>query len=102
MSPTIKVTPQAKEELQKFIQEKPESAIRLLIQGYGWGGPRLGMVLDEPTEEDHSYNVEGICWIIAQKDEHHILGKGGIRVDHVTSWFGSGFQISDIQSFGCC
>ncbi len=63
------------------------------------------MVLDEPKKNDKHYQVEGLSWIISEKDDSYIMGGGGIRIDHVKSWLGAGFQLSlksRFQGGGCC
>jgi len=64
------------------------------------------MALDEPQDSDHRYDVDGITWLVPQKDHDYIMGGDGPRVDHVTGWFGSGFSVSrrggHTGQAGCC
>mgnify|MGYP003573942749 CR=1 FL=1 len=52
------------------------------------------MALDEPREDDNTYHTDGITWLVAKDDLERVLGEKGVRVDHVKSWYGSGFTIA--------
>lgn len=57
----MQITNEAKEYLLKIIESQGKgSCIRFYIQGYGWGGPTIGMVLDEPKEEDVTKKINGL------------------------------------------
>jgi len=58
------------------------------------------MALDEPTENDESFENSGISYVIA-KD---LLDKvQPVKVDYVSSAYGSGFKIeSNLTSGGGC
>ena len=53
----IKITNEAKEIISKQLNQNPNRMLRLVISGFGWGGPRMELVLDEPNKEEiHSFN----------------------------------------------
>jgi Fe-S cluster assembly iron-binding protein IscA len=70
----IKVAVRAREELEMVLKRSPGWAVRLFIEGFGRGGPRLGLALDEPKDGDASYNVDGLTFVIAKNEEQRIGG----------------------------
>ena len=64
----------------------------------------MGLVLDEPKEDDRRYEAAGFTWVVASDEHDRLLGQQGIRVDHVSGWFGSGLVISQRGRFAarCC
>lgn len=38
--------------LKQMLRENSKSGIRVYFAGFGWGGPNIGMALDEPESED--------------------------------------------------
>ena len=94
----IEVTEKAKTELSSVMSEHADKSIRLYIQGAGWGGPRLGMALDEPTENDATINSGGIDFIYSKDDEPHISNS---IIDFEDSYMGKGFTVRNATST-CC
>lgn len=60
------------------------------------------MALDEPREGDQQFETEGVTWLVAGEDQDSVLGRHGIRVDHVESWYGAGFALSRKGQLACC
>ena len=90
----IEISDTAAIEIEKVLKEKsPEGdkTVRVYAMGYGWGGPTLGMALDEPSDNDEVFDVNGFKVII----EKQLLEKvGGAKIDFETSrWKGAGFRI---------
>lgn len=52
------------EILKSELNKKGKSAIRIVVQGIGWGGPKLGLVLDEQKNEDMTFEVDGLKIIV--------------------------------------
>jgi hypothetical protein len=42
-------------------------------------------------------------WIVSRDERDAVLGPSGIRIDHVDTPYGAGFQIihKDLHAFGC-
>ena len=97
----IEVSKRARREIEKLKAQSPKAGFRLMIRGYGWAGPRLGLAQDEPKETDTTHLIDGILWIVSHEEEPHILGAGNIRVDYTESWFGSGFYVSKLGKASC-
>lgn len=56
----MKITNRATTEIKKIFTENNASSLRIYIAGMGWGGPRLGMVLEEPQKNDVVKDINGI------------------------------------------
>lgn len=48
----MQITDQARDQLIQVLEAKKAAGIRLYFGGYGWGGPQIGVSLDEPQEQD--------------------------------------------------
>ena len=48
----VEITEDAKTEILTVLEKYPGKGLRVVIAGVGWGGPRLGLALDELKSED--------------------------------------------------
>ena len=94
----IKVTDKASKELLAVLKDQESKKIRLFIQGVGWGGPRLGLALDELKEMDETVLTNGIE-IIFDRNEKDYLDNSVI--DFEDSFMGSGFVVRSGLSGAC-
>ncbi|MFH1809151.1 MAG: hypothetical protein ABIJ09_10430 [Pseudomonadota bacterium] len=46
--------------------------------------------------------MNGLRMVIASNEEPYVLSRGGVRVDHVDSGWGSGFYVSRIHGEPGC
>ena len=79
-----------KNALNKQLLQKNKSSVRLLIKGFGWGGPILGVVLDEQQEDDIFQSVSGINFIV-DKESSFVFEDTTIM--HTKSLFGESFRV---------
>lgn len=79
-----------KNALNKKLLQKNKSSVRLLIKGFGWGGPILGVVLDEQQEDDILESVNGINFIV---DKESSFVFEDTKIMHVKGLFGESFKI---------
>lgn len=79
-----------KEALSSKLKEFEKSAVRFMIKGFGWGGPTLGVVLDEQKPEDISEIVEGITFVV-DKDEEYIFEDS--KIVYTKTLFGDSFKV---------
>lgn len=90
----VKVTKQAIEKFNEMKQrvKDPENAIlRVVFAGYGWGGPKLQLTLDElKNSDDVITKSEGINVAYSPELEAYINGS---TIDYSNSWFTRGFTI---------
>ena len=54
------ITDKAKNYIQELMSENGAKNIKVFVAGMGWGGPQLGLALDEPGETDIVEEVNGI------------------------------------------
>ena len=94
----ITITETAKSELLKVLANVSAKSIRLINQGFGWVGPRLGMVLDEPREEDETVHLQGIDFVY-HKHEKELFDQ--TVIDYKDSWYGLGFVVYSPASEPC-
>lgn len=60
-------------DLLKLDLEKTKNeVVRIKISGYGWGGPSLGVALDEQREDDVIYELNGVKFA-ASEDISYLL-----------------------------
>ena len=63
-------------EIKKIFEDqndKPKN-VRIFIAGIGWGGPSLGLGLDEKKAEDVYEEINGVTFIMA-KDIYDQMGE---------------------------
>ena len=87
----FEVTEKAVEMIKEYLkdQEKP-SPIRVLLSEGGWSGPSLGMALDEPRDDDETFDNGGITFVV----NNELLDKvKPIKVDFVQTPIGERFFI---------
>ena len=95
---TIQVTEKAKEELLVVLKENAKKYIRLFIEGVGWGGPRLGLALDELNDNDEKINSNGVDIIYNRNDQGYLDHS---VIDYEDSFLGRGFVVKSSQPGMC-
>ena len=60
----ITVSEEARLELEAYFADKEKTPIRIYLAPGGCSGPRLGLALDEPNEDDFSVIDHGITYCI--------------------------------------
>jgi len=95
----VTVTSNANEQLTQILKEKQSnSAVRVYIAGFGWGGPSLGLALDEPKDEDKAFDQENFK-VVVNSDE--LSNIGDIEIDYRESKWGGGFTVRSAFSSTC-
>ena len=89
-----------KEALTKQLIQKNKSSVRLLIKGFGWGGPILGVVLDEQQEDDILESVDGINFVV---DSESSFVFEDTKIVYAKSIFGESFKVftKDTSTSSC-
>lgn len=100
----IEVSASATQAIKAFFEDKKvESSLRVFLQAGGCGGPALRLVLDEAKENDLSYEVDGLTYLI---DKELSLQSGEVKIDFVDNGYQQGFMLSSAnpvagQGGGC-
>ena len=89
----VEVTASATEQISEYFKGKDSQPIRVFLNEGGWGGPSLGLVLDEPKDDDTVFDVEGFQYLI----NNNLLEKAQpIKIDFLQM----GFKIDSGLEFG--
>ena len=94
----LTITETAREQFEQLLQENPEKFLRVVFEGFGWGGPSLGLVLDELKDEKETVAVNGIDLMIA---ENVVSFTEGHEIDYIKNDYAQGFSIAPTTG-GCC
>lgn len=97
----MKVSEKADKELKKLfaLPENAGKQLRIVIAGFGWGGPRFGIALDEQkNENDTVVKQEGYSFVF----ERRLTGfLEDAWVDYKKNWFGEASFVVNLGE-GCC
>lgn len=98
----IKVTEMAAEKIKQNIskQKNPEKVmLRISFGGYGWGGPRLQLTLDElKNQDDVVMESQGITVIYNSDIEEYVQDS---IIDYSKNWFQRGLVIRGAKKSTC-
>ena len=94
----LNITEKALAALSETVKEKA-SSIRILVKGYGWGGPVFGIALDEQKDGDQVVMIEEHQFVI---DSELVDLFKGFSVDYSDNWFGKGFTIRSQMGGSSC
>ena len=62
----LEITDTARDKLKEILGQNEGKYLRLYVQGLGWGGPKIGMALDEPEEDENTHMVNGIDVLVKE------------------------------------
>ncbi len=93
----ISVTEKAIEEFNKRYYSF-DRAFRVMINGFGWGGPVFGLVQDEQTKEDRMETIEGIKFIV---HEDLVEQFSAFKIDFISNFFRKSFVVSSSNVKSC-
>ena len=94
----MKITDAAKAALEPILAQNPGKMLRVVFEGFGWGGPRLGLALDEPGENDNKINMNGIELLVEKAINSFMEDQ---VIDFVNSGMREGFVISAEYGSSC-
>lgn len=98
----VKVSEVAAEKLKEILKKKKNSnnqMLRIAFGGFGWGGPRLELTLDElKNPEDVVVESQGITIVYDSDLEDYVHNS---VVDYANSWFERGFVIRGARTSSC-
>ena len=92
----MKITEEALAALQPILAENTGKLLRIIFEGFGWGGPKLGLALEEPEEKD-IVEIDGQPLMMTDAIQGFSQGQ---VLDFINDERGSGFFIKAGQS--CC
>lgn len=74
----VEITEAARRELDGYFADKEKAPIRIYLSSGGCSGPRLALALDEPSDADDSFDVQGYQFIV---DKELAAQAAPMRVD---------------------
>jgi Fe-S cluster assembly iron-binding protein IscA len=86
----IDITDTARDKLQDVLNENHGKCLRIFLNGIGWGGPRLGLALEEPKGDEDIIQVNSIKLLIS--DEVKPIANMN-KIDYMNSPYGEGLII---------
>lgn len=95
----ITVTENALLELRNVRGDKPALFTKIIMSGYGWGGPNFSLTLEEPRETDHSEVHDGITVSV---DSELLNAMGAFSVDFRKTSFSKGFVVRPSRGGSTC
>lgn len=60
------------------------------------------MALDEPKKDDIKHEIEGIRFVVAEKEKYYVFGKSGVSINYEENFYGSGFNIRPLNGGSSC
>ena len=94
----MNITNEAQELILSILNENNAEGIRVYLAGMGWGGPKLGLALDEPEEKDIVETINGIKVAI---DSMVVQETENLTLDRQDSPEGAGLVMLGNES-NCC
>ena len=97
---SIEVSQNAQTELDKQVPvENRDGAVRIILNGFGWGGPSFGIVLDKQKENDYT-QAYGDIKVVVESD---LLNQfNGFIIDYVNNWLRKGFTVTSLYGGSSC
>ena len=99
----IMLTPTAVAEVQRYMEEqgtREEAGLRVGVLPGGCSGFQYGLnIEDEAAEDDLVFESNGLRLFI---DPFSMQYLGGVEIDYVTTFQGSGFTFNNPNSSGGC
>ena len=93
----LEITDVARDKIKEVLSENSGKYLRIAIE-VGWGGPRLGLALDELKENEETTQVNGIDVLISDEVKPY---SDGNMIDYIQSTDGEGFVINNPEQTGC-
>lgn len=94
----MQVSDSAKEKIVELMQKKNVNTLRIYFSGYGWGGPQIGMALEEPEANDKVETINGIQIAIDSVIYDQVADA---TLDYRNSFLGGGFVFDGGQTSSC-
>ena len=98
----ITITEVAATKVRDLLGEKAEGgdmALRVAVRGGGCSGFQYALAFDQPKEEDHRFDVDGVSVVVDKTSMQFVFGS---EVDYVESLQGAGFQVNNPNVVAAC
>ena len=101
-SQPITLTEVAAGKVRDLLGEKAdggEMALRVAVRGGGCSGFQYALAFDQPKDEDHRFDVDGVSVVVDKTSMQFVFGS---EVDYVESLQGAGFQVNNPNVVAAC
>ena len=98
----ISITDVAAKKVRDLLGDKtdgPEMALRVAVRGGGCSGFQYALAFDQPKDEDHRFDVDGVTVVVDKTSMQFVFGS---EVDYVESLQGAGFQVNNPNVVAAC
>jgi iron-sulfur cluster assembly protein len=95
----VSLTDIAAVKVRGFLEGQQSAGLRVGVRGGGCSGFQYALALDEPRDDDHIFEIEGIKVIV---DPDSLTYVDGSEVDFTESLMGSGFQVNNPNVVAAC
>jgi iron-sulfur cluster assembly protein len=97
----IKLTDSAAGKLKELLGSQPDSgqALRVAVRGGGCSGFQYALALDQPKEDDHVFQDQGVSVLVDKVSMQFVFGS---QVDYVEGLQGAGFQVNNPNVVAAC
>ena len=65
----VELTDSARKELDNYFTENEKAPVRVFLHPGGCSGPALALALDEPTDNDEVFDLDGLT-VVVEKQLH--------------------------------
>jgi iron-sulfur cluster assembly protein len=76
-----------------------EQALRVAVRGGGCSGFQYALAFDQPKEDDHVFEVDGVAVVVDKVSMQFVFGS---EVDYVEGLQGAGFQVNNPNVVAAC
>jgi iron-sulfur cluster assembly protein len=94
----MEITDIAQGKIKEVLDNNPGKYLRVVFSGIGWGGPKLGLVLDEPKDKEKTTLVNGIEVLISDEAKHFADAS---TIDYIKENYREGFTIGLTGQSAC-
>ena len=94
----LQITHTAREKFKELMKEHTGKFLRVVFEGFGWGGPSLGLTLDESKDEKQLYTINEIDVLI---DDNVLPHAKESQIDYISNSYGEGFSIAAVAGSSC-
>ena len=84
----MQITDIARDKLKELLDQNKGKYLRVFFSGSGWGGPRIGMALDEPEKDEKPIQVNGVDVLVSEDIRLYV---DDTTIDYVVNGLREGF-----------
>ena len=98
----VTLSDHAADKIKELLAASPEAAdqaLRVAVRGGGCSGFQYALALDQPKDDDHVFEHQGVAVIVDKVSMQFVFGS---EVDYVESLQGAGFQVNNPNVVAAC